>query len=132
MSSWTKRAATTVSGMALVAGSLLAGAPSAQAAGACASDALCIYDGSSFTGKKISSRSTNSCFSTSSYDFDWIASYKNNLPVKAIVWVPHDKYPWFREARTFPAGGFSSRIGVDGLGGEYYDQVCMGNAKPWG
>ncbi|CAM5710716.1 hypothetical protein SBADM41S_07511 [Streptomyces badius] len=66
------------------------------------------------------------------YDFDWIASYKNNLPVEAVVWVSHDKYPWFREARTFPAGGFSSRIGIAGLGGEYYDQVCMGNAKPWG
>ncbi|MFG2627634.1 peptidase inhibitor family I36 protein [Streptomyces sp. NPDC048473] len=134
MRNWKTRAATAITGFSLVTGGMLATAPAAEAVGGCASGYLCIYDGSSFTGEKIVSASTNSCFTMKNFvDFDWIASYVNNLPVTATVWTASNELPYgMSKARTLPAGGFSSKIGISGLGSDYYDQVCMGNAKPWG
>lgn len=126
------KVAVTASMLTLTMNGSLMTAPTAAAVGNCPSGYLCIYDESNFSGQKIVSASTNSCFDPHAVVANWnyIQSYANSNSVDAVVW--HYSYADFtyKKARTLPAGGFSSNIGIGGLGGYYGDKVCMGNARP--
>ena len=132
--SWRLKAATAISTIAMTVGGMLATAPHAAAVGGCSSGYLCVYDGTDFTGDKIASASTNSCYDILAFtDFGYIRSYVSNLSVKALVWNYYASGGW-TVARTLPAGGFSSDIGISGLG--EYGAVCTGGQVPsdypWG
>ncbi|MCH0541979.1 peptidase inhibitor family I36 protein [Streptomyces sp. MUM 203J] len=130
--SWKMKAAASASMLTLTMSGTLMAAPTAAAAGNCPSGYLCVYDATKFSGNRIVSASTNSCFDPHAVVANWnyIRSYTNNNSVDAAVW--HYSYADFtyKKVRTLPAGGFSSNIGIDGLGGQYGDKVCMGNARP--
>ncbi|MEU6406218.1 peptidase inhibitor family I36 protein [Streptomyces sp. NPDC046985] len=112
----------------MTAGGVLATAPSAGAAGGCPSSRLCVWDGTNFTGHRILSASTNSCFYTGAFTFGYIRSYSNNLPVDATVWQRDDIEGDWYEVRTLVAGKFSSDIGIYGLGAG--GAVCEGSQTP--
>ncbi|MEV5672856.1 peptidase inhibitor family I36 protein [[Kitasatospora] papulosa] len=127
---WKKRIAGTASVMLLAAGGMMATASPAAADGPCPANRLCIYDGANFTGNRIASGSTNSCFFPQDFTFDAIVSYDNNLPVDAKVYHYYADIDAYTVARTLVSGGFSSNIGVANLGGAFGDLVCMGSARP--
>lgn len=127
--SWKRKTAATVSMLTMAAGATLMAAQPAAAVGNCPSGYVCVYDESNFSGNKIVSASTNSCFAPWKFDFGYIRSYVNNS-VDAMVWHYSSSGEWYK-ARTLPAGGFSSDIGIYNLGGLTGDYVCMGNGKPW-
>ncbi|WP_079033367.1 peptidase inhibitor family I36 protein, partial [Streptomyces avermitilis] len=124
---WKRIFATSAATLTLLGGSMLATAAPAQADGTCPSNALCIWDSTSFGGLRILTRSTNTCFNMGKFDFGYIRSYDNNLSVNGYVHNYAGSGVWY-QARTLPAGGFSSDIGVPGLGGLAEDWVCMGSA----
>ncbi|GAB3992985.1 hypothetical protein GCM10029992_03460 [Glycomyces albus] len=114
--------------LGLAGGAVLATAAPAQADGPCPSGALCVYDRDDFGGDRILTRSTNSCFRVGavSDSFAEINSYDSNLSVNAYVW-DYKGSGLYRVERTLVAGGFTSDIGLDGLGNAP-DWICMGNA----
>ncbi|QIQ02219.1 peptidase inhibitor family I36 protein [Streptomyces liangshanensis] len=126
---WRKRAGVAASALLFAAGGMLATASPAAADGPCPANRLCIYDQPNFSGNRILSASTNACFLMRSFDFGTIVSYDNNLPVDARVWTAVSEGPYLN-ARTLPAGGFSSNVSQIGLGVYLFDEVCMGNARP--
>ncbi|MFI5754350.1 peptidase inhibitor family I36 protein [Streptomyces sp. NPDC051569] len=127
---WKKRIASTASVMLLAAGGMMATASPAAADGPCPASRICVYDKDGFTGNRIASASTNSCFFPQDFTFGTIVSYDNNLSVDAKVWHYYANIGAYQLARTLVAGGFSSNIGVPDLGAAYGDLVCMGNARP--
>ncbi|WP_329084987.1 peptidase inhibitor family I36 protein [Streptosporangium sp. NBC_01469] len=128
---WTKKAATAASALLFAAGGMLVTASPAAADGPCPANRLCIWDQPGFGGDRIISGSTNACFTLRFHGpFDVIQSYDNNLSVNAIVWHTGAATGNWYEARTLVKGGFSSNIGVSGLGAGYSSKLCMGNASP--
>ncbi|MER6504362.1 peptidase inhibitor family I36 protein [Streptomyces sp. NPDC001455] len=116
---------------ALALGGSLVVASQANAVGGCASDGLCVYSGANFTGSKITTRSTNSCFSLydgigGPFENGRIVSYVNNLSVVAYIWDYNYTNKTWSKSRTLPSGGFSSDIRPNGLG----FMVCQGSAHP--
>ncbi|MCX4739199.1 peptidase inhibitor family I36 protein [Streptomyces antibioticus] len=127
---WRKGIATAAAAVALVGGGTLATATPAQADGTCSSKSLCVWDGTNFSGQRVLTKSTNTCFNIGQFDFGYIRSYDNNLSVNGYVWQLRDGdsgLSYYRD-RTLPAGGFSSDIGVDGLGGGLHSWICLGSA----
>lgn len=129
---WKAKTATALSAVAIAVGGGLATAPHAAAAGDCASGYLCVWDGANFTGHRIATASTRSCFdilafSGEPHNFNYIVSYSSDLPVNAVVW-DRTGSGWV-SARTLVAGGFSSNIGISGLG--IIGAVCEGGQVPW-
>ncbi|MBM7052735.1 MULTISPECIES: peptidase inhibitor family I36 protein [Streptomyces] len=133
---WKKKSAAALSVLALAgSGMIMSAAPasaapaaSAPAAGDCPSARLCIYDDTNFNGDRITSASTNACFTPwNTIPFGSIRSYVSNSPVTAKVW----RYgaSGYTAVRTLPAGGFSSDIGAP-VGGGPNDKVCLGSATP--
>jgi hypothetical protein len=71
-----------------------------------------------------------------------IQSYVSNLSVDAYVYQWDDTAKGYVQARTLVSGGYSSKIGISGLGTftyrdvgvahptKVYDQVCEGPARP--
>ncbi|MER6917131.1 peptidase inhibitor family I36 protein [Streptomyces sp. NPDC000594] len=126
--SWTSRSAAFLSALVLAGSGLAVSATPAAAAGGCPEARLCVWDGVDFTGNRIASASTNTCFFINDITvFGSVRSYSNNLPVVAKIW--HVKNDEFALARTLPAGGFSSNIGTP-LGGAPFDKICLGSALP--
>ncbi|MFC8826584.1 peptidase inhibitor family I36 protein [Streptomyces sp. NPDC057137] len=123
---WKKKSASVFSALAIAGAGMMAAAPPAAAApGDCPAARLCIYDGTNFSGDRITSASTNACFTPwDTAAFGSIHSYVNNGPVTARVF---DQVGTL--VRTMPAGGFSSNIGTP-VGGGSSDHVCLGNARP--
>ncbi|MFC8656974.1 peptidase inhibitor family I36 protein [Streptomyces parvus] len=132
---WKKKSAAALSVLALAgSGMIMSAAPTsaapaaATAAGDCPSARLCIYDDTNFNGDRITSASTNACFTPwNTIPFGSIRSYVSNSPVTAKVW----RYgaSGYTAVRTLPAGGFSSDIGAP-VGGGPNDKVCLGSATP--
>ncbi|MFD4016835.1 peptidase inhibitor family I36 protein [Streptomyces sp. SH5] len=134
---WKKKSAAALSVLALAGSGMImsatptsaAPAASASAAGDCPNARLCIYDDTDFNGDRITSASTNACFTPwNTVLFGSIRSYVSNSPVTAKVWKKNSG-AGYTAVRTLPAGGFSSDIGTP-VGGGQYDKVCLGSAKP--
>ncbi|TDD28980.1 proteinase inhibitor I36 SMPI [Actinomadura sp. KC06] len=126
---WKQKTASVAAVLACAAGGVVAGAAPAQADGPCPSGALCIWDQTSFQGNRILTRSTNACYRLGNYTFFGVDSYDSNLPVNGYIWHWQGGANWTRE-RTLVSGGFSSNIGVPGLGALPDDYLCMGSATP--
>jgi hypothetical protein len=105
----------------------MASAAPAAAVGGCPSNTLCLYGGNDFTDLKVTTASTNKCVDLRPWfqTYSTIRSYVNNLPTTAVIWNEEGLYV---KARTLPAGGFSSAIGVSYLGAN--GAVCMGGHNP--
>ncbi|WP_405390867.1 peptidase inhibitor family I36 protein [Streptomyces sp. NBC_01102] len=125
---WKKKSAAILSTLAIVGGGMMLTATPASAVADCPAARLCIYDGTNFTGDRITSASTNACFYPwDTSGFNSIRSYVSNSSVTAKVWEYNGSS--YTAVRTMPAGGFSSDIGTAVAGG-YWDKVCLGNATP--
>ncbi|MFE1292618.1 peptidase inhibitor family I36 protein [Streptomyces sp. NPDC058751] len=125
---WKRLFSTAAATVTLVGGGMLATAAPAQADGNCPSNAACLWDATGFHGQRILTRSTNTCFAMGQFNFGDIRSYDNNLSVDGHLWSFDDNGEWGHH-RTFVAGGFSSNIGVPGLGGQDPAWICMGSAN---
>ncbi|MER5766714.1 peptidase inhibitor family I36 protein [Streptomyces sp. NPDC001985] len=126
---WMKRSAAVLSVLAVAGAGMLVTAPSAAAAGDCAPNRLCVWDGVNFSGTKITSASTNACFRPiSTPGFSEVRSYSNGLSVDAKIYEWNGLMDnWI--IKGLPSGGFSSDIVVP-RGGGNLDRVCMGSATP--
>lgn len=129
--SWKRKAATLAVTIGVLGGGLAAGAAPAQALGGCAANALCIWDQN---GNEIVSTSTNSCFRPEAVSSSWtmssyVYSYVNNLSVNAYVWDHYEPGQWTKDRTLVGGGGYSSNIGIDGLGANY-GAVCDASQNP--
>ncbi|MFJ9622037.1 peptidase inhibitor family I36 protein [Streptomyces sp. NPDC101181] len=126
---WKRKSAAALSVLALAGSGIAMSATPASAADDCPAARLCIYDGTDFTGDRITSASTNACFTPwNTVAFGSIRSYVSNSSVTAKVWKKNSG-SGYTAVRTLPAGGFSSDIGTP-VGGGQYDKVCLGSATP--
>ncbi|MEU6851376.1 peptidase inhibitor family I36 protein [Actinacidiphila alni] len=126
---WKMRIASLTAALGITLGGSLAEAATASADTSCDWGYTCIWDGTNFTGHKIVSFSTNSCFWLGNYNFGWVTSYKNNNTVDASIWNPSaTSLPGYK-ARNLPVGGFSSNINIDYLGADGW--LCLGSATPY-
>ncbi|MGX5185424.1 peptidase inhibitor family I36 protein [Streptomyces avermitilis] len=125
---WKKKGALAVSVLGWAAsGDLITAAPAQAADSTCADGYTCTWDGADFAGHKIVSRSTNACCTLDNYNFGWVTSYKNSNSANASIWMVGKTLETYT-ARTLPENGFSSDIGVHGLGAGGW--LCLGNAVP--
>lgn len=123
---WTAQIATVSSALAVVAaGATITANPASAESSDCPSARLCVYDGVNFTGFRIATASTNSCFNLHYYTFAaYVVSYVNNMSVTGYVWEKTNT--GWQKWRTLPAGGFSSEIPFNPDAWA----VCTGSANP--
>ncbi|MEU0341277.1 hypothetical protein ABZ092_20595 [Streptomyces bobili] len=129
---WQKSTAGMLLSVALAAGSAVATASPASAAQACPADNLCLYAYTAFGNMKLRTVKINECFQLALYDLidgDGIMSYRNNLPVKAVLWHTTNVSPKPWEALgAIGAGRFSSNTGGN-LSAAIL--VCTGGRSPY-
>ncbi|MFH9858862.1 peptidase inhibitor [Streptomyces sp. NPDC017202] len=129
---WQKGSAVMLTSMVMAAGGTVATASPASAAQACPADNLCLYAYTAFSNMKLRTVKTNECFQLALYDLidgDGIMSYRNNLPVKAVLWHTTNVAPKPWEALgTIGAGSFSSNTSGNFSAAIL---VCTGGRSPY-
>ncbi|MFJ5709541.1 MULTISPECIES: hypothetical protein [unclassified Streptomyces] len=123
-----RRLGTAVLATGLALAGMTATAPTAAAA-TCPADRLCLSEYYDLNTIHATIASTKACVSIAGlgpYDFEFgIASYRNNLPVKAAVYSKMS-YGYKYDGTIQPGGASSNTYGNFGLSG----LICTGGATP--
>lgn len=131
-----RKIAVSVSALAVTIGGGILTIPPAAADEPCASGKLCLYRSTLYRTMEFSTGNVSNCWWLEQYNLGgppWsgIKSYRNNLSVKATLWVSQQP-GWNPVADASIAPG---SVSSDTTGGNpvfaHSAKVCTGSAKPW-
>jgi hypothetical protein len=127
-----KSSAVVLASVALAAGGAVSTASPASAAQVCPAGNLCLYAYTAFSNMQLRTVNTHECFQLALYDLidgDGIMSYRNNLPVKAVLWHTSNvaPKPWVSDG-TINSGSFSSNTSGNFSAAVL---VCTGGRSPY-